>query len=368
MKEDDKYWHGYDGLQATKHSILEKYLGGWFPILNRYNGKIIYLDTHAGRGYHDTGHRGSPIIALEQLLKRNDLERMLAKNEIIFVFFEIKKENCEILHEAINNLGPLPRGIRYSIKGCDFRAELTSILDNMDSRWSGLAPCFAFIDPFGFTLDMKLINRLLKQNKAEVFINFMFRYVNMAIENQKDGETALADNLDMLFGSENWREIQQIESTEERAEAIVRFFKSSLEAKYVTYVKMYGANRALKYVLFHATNHSAGRELMIDSIWAACPDGSFSAYERDNPEQLTLITLDPNLKPLKQRLQKEFAGQKVNMDEIYKWHWKTQVFKKKHLHEVIKELKDNNLIEIELFPDKRWGFKNIKEIRFSNGI
>jgi hypothetical protein len=27
----------------AKHDIILKYLGGWFPILSRYNGRIVFL-------------------------------------------------------------------------------------------------------------------------------------------------------------------------------------------------------------------------------------------------------------------------------------------------------------------------------------
>jgi three-Cys-motif partner protein len=69
MRDTDKeYWESYNDLQRTKHSILRKYLGAWFPILTSWSGRVLYIDCHAGRGRHKTGEEGSPIIALNCLL------------------------------------------------------------------------------------------------------------------------------------------------------------------------------------------------------------------------------------------------------------------------------------------------------------
>lgn len=47
----------------AKHTILERYLKGWFTILSKFNRRIIYLDGFAGSGICDSGDFGSPVIA-----------------------------------------------------------------------------------------------------------------------------------------------------------------------------------------------------------------------------------------------------------------------------------------------------------------
>jgi three-Cys-motif partner protein len=37
----------------AKHVILRSYLGAWFPILNKYNGRIVYIDGFAGPGEYE---------------------------------------------------------------------------------------------------------------------------------------------------------------------------------------------------------------------------------------------------------------------------------------------------------------------------
>lgn len=65
---DKKYWQNYSNLQRVKHALIREYLGGWLPILGSWHGRILYFDTHAGRGRHVIGELGSPIDALKTLL------------------------------------------------------------------------------------------------------------------------------------------------------------------------------------------------------------------------------------------------------------------------------------------------------------
>ena len=55
----------------AKHEILKKYLEAWFPIINRYNRKIIYIDGFCGPGRYSGGEPGSPVIALDVAMNHN---------------------------------------------------------------------------------------------------------------------------------------------------------------------------------------------------------------------------------------------------------------------------------------------------------
>ena len=103
-----KYWAEYDGLQEAKHQLLRKYLNGWFPILTRFHGRVIYMDCHAGRGSHKTGHKGSPILALQGLLTHQRSIQILDSTKVQFVFFENNRTNYEHLWAEIKSLGQLP--------------------------------------------------------------------------------------------------------------------------------------------------------------------------------------------------------------------------------------------------------------------
>ena len=362
---NEKYWAEYTGLQEAKHQLLRKYLAGWFPILTSFHGRVIYVDCHAGRGSHKTGQKGSPILALQELLTHQLRARILRSTEVQFMYFENDPTNYKHLCTEIASLGELPSNIKVEIVQEDYEKSLRERVNDMNRYNKLVAPSFAFVDPFGFTLSMELLNDLLALPRCELFINFMSRFVDMAIRQPVQAsnlDSVQASNLDSLFGCSDWRNLASIEDYQERAYETMTLFSHQLKAKFVTHMNMIGANKVLKYVLLHATNHPRGRELMKESMWAAVPDGSFKAFERDNPDQLVLIEPELNLKPLKDLLWENFAGRQIRMKQIYDWllqEW----YLKKHVHQVLKEYKDQGFVNFSDYG-KRFGFKNNPLVSF----
>ena len=141
---DENYWSEYTGLQHAKHQLLSKYLGGWFPILASANGRVIYLDCHAGRGSHTTGHKGSPILALQTLLTHQSKNNILNGTEIHFVFFETNQQNCDALREEISALGEIPKNVNIHPFREDYEEALREIVDDLWQTWAkpGTFLCF----------------------------------------------------------------------------------------------------------------------------------------------------------------------------------------------------------------------------------
>jgi hypothetical protein len=249
----------------------------------------------------------------------------------------------------IETLGSLPSHIYIKTYCKDYEATLKIIFEDLKIRNQLLAPTFAFVDPYGFSLSMNLLNTLLSFPKCELFINFMYRYVEMAIF-QEDQAT----NMDNLFGFSEWKNLRVIRNSKERSEAIIRLFSNQLKATYVTHMYMHGANRALKYVLLHATNNKKGQELMKEAMWSVRPSGSFTAYERNNPNQYILLELEPNLGPLKASLWSHFTGQKIYLSEIYDW-LSDELYLKKHLHKILRDYRRKGTIKFRGYG-KRFSF------------
>ncbi len=356
MRDTDKeYWESYNELQRTKHSILRKYLGAWFPILTSWSGRVLYIDCHAGRGRHKTGEEGSPIIALNCLLNHRGRAKILARAEITFLFFENKESNAEVLKEEINALGQLPSGVHCELICDDYEKQLSEGLDSLEEKGAELPPSFAFVDPYTFRISMNLLNRLLNFSACELFINFMYRYIDMAVHNPQPAQIV---NMDNLFGTSEWRNLPKIGDYDERLSQTVQLFSRQLNAKYVTHMIMRGTNNAVKYVLLHATNNRRGREKMKEAIWSVIPDGSFTAYERDNPDQLVLIGPKPNLKPLEDVMWGKFRGRKVRlgMKQTDELAFDT-LYLPKHVREVLKNYRKMNIVKATDYGAK-FAFKN----------
>jgi three-Cys-motif partner protein len=347
---DEKYWADYDGLQLSKHNLLRKYLGGWFPILASFKGKVLYIDCHAGRGRHDTGQEGSPVLAIKLLLDHSYRNSILATTEVNFILFEIDKQNYDLLCEELNKLGKLPPKINVIPIQADYADALRQIIEDSRKKGKLIAPFFAFVDPYTFTLSMDLLNDLLGFPHCELLINFMYRFVDMAMTRPSQ-----AANMDSLFGCPNWRGLTKIKDPQIRANKTIELFSAQLRAQYVTHMYMRAKNGALKYVLIHATNHSRGREVMKDALWSLTPDGSFTASERDSVDQPILITLDPDLSPLENALWRDFAGKSVDMAGLYNWLL-SQTYVKKHLHQILSEYRKKGIVGCEEYGD-RFAFK-----------
>src|SRR6185503_1803135 len=70
------YWEQYGPFQHVKHELIRCYLNGWYPKLGTWARRVLYVDTHAGRGRYESGDPGSPVLALQTLLPRaGDLVR-----------------------------------------------------------------------------------------------------------------------------------------------------------------------------------------------------------------------------------------------------------------------------------------------------
>lgn len=356
-KTDENYWSEYNGLQAAKHELLSKYLDGWFPILASFHGRVIYVDCHAGRGSHKTGQKGSPILALQGLRDHQLCHQILDSTEVQFIFFENNLTNYSHLCTEIESLDKLPNNIRVDVFPEGYEKPLRELVDEMNQQNQSLAPSFAFVDPYGFTLSMELLNDLLAFPRCELLINFMYRYVDMAIHHP-----AQASNMDSLFGCQDWRELISIEAPREREKSTIELFSRQLQAKFVTHINMVGDNNVLKYVLLHASNHSRGRELMKESMWAVAPDGSFTASERDTPDQLILIESEPSLEPLKDLLWRNFTGRQVYMEEIYEWLLH-ELYLKKHIHQVLREYRNQKIVNFSDY-EGRFAFNSNPFVSF----
>jgi hypothetical protein len=179
----------------------------------------------------------------------------------------------------------------------------------------------------------------------------MYRFVDMAIRNQTQ-----EGNMDKLFGSPEWRRLADIQDSEERLSKTVRFFGNQLKAKHVIHMTMRGVNNAVKYVLLHATNHPKGREKMKEAIWSVVPDGSFTAYERDNPEQLVFLGPDPDLRPLEDIIWGKFRGRKVILGEKEtKEIALATLYLPKHVHKILRDYKNKKIVTVTGYGD-RFGF------------
>lgn len=298
------YWEDYNNLQRVKHALVKRYLDGWFAKLGFWAGRVVYCDTHAGRGRHAGGEHGSPLVALKSLLNHSHRDQLLARCEFVFKFMEWDESNVALLHKELDALGGLPANVRVGIHHTDSFETLRDLADGLKTSGQQLAPALFFIDPYGFKVPGRLLKDLMSFSRVELFVNVIWRELDMAAQGEmKRAEpTGMTAALDSIFAGRDWRSAFTHPDHEVRAARCAGLFRELTRAKWATYMRMGGQTGTLRYLLLHLTQHDAGRDLMKHCMWQESPEGGFYAGQLDNPKQQVLISMEPDLRPVEKWL------------------------------------------------------------------
>ena len=356
-----RYWEEYTNLQKVKHDLIREYLNGWFPKLSRWSGRVVYFDTHAGRGTHATGDLGSPLIALTTFLQHSFRDRILQDCEVVFYFIERDDENRKALEDEIRQVGSLPKNVVIETEAEDSFDVMQKIVGKLRQEGQILAPALIFIDPYGFKVPGRLLRDLMSFPRVEIFINVIWRELDMAIAQGKKqieqrSPGGIADALNKIFDGLPWHERIISNESDNRADQTVRIFRDMVNAKWPTYIKMLGYNKATRYLLLHLSNHDAGRDLMKECMWKVCPDGGYYARKIDNPDQLTLITPEPDLTPLRHWLIRILTSRSIKYNDLIE-RLREEPWLKTQLNKVIRELRNDGRILADT-GGRRFAFSN----------
>ncbi len=313
----------------AKHEILRRYLKAWFPILNAYHQRIVYIDGFAGPGRYEGGESGSPIIALDAAINH----RKTMVGELVFWFIDERKDRITHLQGELGAMS-IPNHFKVKTECGRFDEKLGEALDSLDVGGISLAPTFAFIDPFGFSgIPFTLIERLLKQRRCEVFITFMADAINRFLEHPKD---KVVEHIVEAFGTEE--AIRIAEGSGDRTTNLRTLYQAQLRrvAKFVRYFEMRDNQDQTQYYLFFATNNDLGHLKMKEAMWQVDPEGAFRFSDATNPDQLVLFEQDttPMLAP---DLHRQFQGKgKVTGLAVRKYVEDQTPYLKKHMTAALK--------------------------------
>ena len=349
------YWQSYGPFQHVKHELIRNYLGGWFPKLGTWAGRVIYVDTHAGRGRHESGEHGSPLVALNTLLNHSHRSRLLRESEFRFTFIERDPQNLSLLEDELRVVQPLPRRVHVDTTEGDAFEVLSSILDSLQDRGSRLAPAFIFVDPYGFKVPARLLGNLMAAGRVELFVNVIWRELDMAIQQMPEPGSGMATTLDEIFGNDGWREISS-STMRGRGDEAVDLLADAVGAKWWTHVHMASGGDATRYLLLHLTNHDQGRDLMKDCIWKVAPDGGFTVRRSTDPRQSLLITPDPDMTPLRDWLFSRLREGPSRWRDL-EAAIRQELWRSTHLKSLIRELRLNGTILADKYSG-RFNFKN----------
>ncbi|RIK82916.1 MAG: hypothetical protein DCC68_05215 [Planctomycetota bacterium] len=344
-----KYWLEYSNLQRTKHELIRNYLNGWFPKLGYWSGRVVYLDTHAGRGRHLRGELGSPLVALTTLLEHSHRDRLLERSEAVFSFIERDEDNLAELQREIAQVGDLPPNVKIETIGDECFQALDELLRSLREEGNQLAPAFIFVDPYGFKVPGRILRELMEFPRVELFVNVIWRELDMAIS--QGHKAGMAAALDFIFDGPEWRERITSEDFDVRADEAIDLLREKIGARWATYIRMLGDNGATRYILLHLTNHDDGRDLMKDCMWKVCPDGGFYVRKWDDPSQQFLITPEPDLAPLEAWVIDKLSKGPRRWQELIA-DVRPEIWRVPHLNAVIRDMRKKGRIAADQFQGK----------------
>jgi three-Cys-motif partner protein len=265
------------------------------------------VDAFAGRGIYPGGERGSPLRVLD--LASTYTAR---GHKVRCHFIEPNPENHAILRAAVEDHEAFKSGQVQCITYNSYFSEcVPAIIDEIRAARQG---SFFFVDPFGFEdPSMDLLGTVLNLRYAEVFVNLMFNFVNMAIS-----APGHADTMDRLFGAPDWRAATRLHD-EARERALIELYRRELKRRGSAFVLPFrmGADERDRtlYYLVHATKHIKGASVMKDAMVAS---GSSGRLEYAGEARHGMIPLfDMDVENLPRFLLERFAGQTLSFDDVF---------------------------------------------------
>ena len=340
-----------------KHLVLQHYLDGWFPILGRWDGRLLFIDGFAGPGEYADGEPGSPLIALE-CVERHKRDGRLREVEIVLLFIESNKARADHLQGLLKQK-QLPPDTSYEVKHGPFDTHMSDLLNYICEQNAELAPAFVMIDPFGVKgSSMHLIDQILQNDKSECMISFMYEPIRRFHQQPEFGQP-----LDELFGTTDWRKCLDMAETDQKKQYLHDLFKAQLKehgAKQVVFFELWNGNKHI-YTIYFASGSPKGCNLMKQAIWKADPSGDYRLRGYAGNQGLLFET---DTDPLAEQLRNRFANRLTPVEDIEAFVMSdATIFHTGQLRRAtLQRLEKENRITVSRPPGVR-GFTNGKNIK-----
>lgn len=329
----------YEEQTQMKHKVVTDYFKIWATKLGQYY-TVYYFDCFGGCGAYLENEKiyyGSPFLAAEAA---TELKKSLGRKIEIYVI-EPDKDNFENLikvkEDLSDKLTVLPSIGKMTFE--NYIKHKWTINKYRDPN----APAFFFIDPFGYSLDFSDIEDIMKYQRNEMVINFMFDYISRFIDTGDN--TKLEERYDRFFGCGEWREAIKLKG-EEREKKLIDVYKRQLKknAKFVFPYKISFPDKdRTYYYLFHVTNNIDGCTIM-KSVFANWNHGRVEYLGRKGDE-LTLFDMrEFKIGDIKSVLTSKYSGKETTFVDIVESVIDETLFLEKDIRAAIKEMKKEGLV------------------------
>lgn len=349
-----KFFDESSDQSQVKSAIVTKYFWAWARVIigaqnhlpENADKRIAYIDLFAGPGRYKDGTTSTPLLILKKAIEDADMRQRL-----ITVFNDKDEKNTKPLSEAINQL---PGVNRLKHKPQIYTQEVGENIVKMFEKMK-LIPTLFFVDPWGYKgLSLRLVNSVLKDWGCDCIFFFNYNRINMGLNNE-----AVRDHMNALFGEGPANDLRtrlhSLTSEQRELTIIGELCKTirNLGPKYVLPFRFKDdrSSRTSHHLIFVSKNFK-GYEIMKEIMVKESSDteqgvANFEYSPVDDrmaTQQLLLFQLSRPLDDLGDMLLRDFAGQTLTMDQIYKQHNVDRPYIKKNYKDVLKQLEKQQKI------------------------
>ncbi len=375
----------YEAQTEMKHKVLKYYLPIWAKILGTFSDGLNYIDGFGGIGaYHtdediaqnlyNSNNYGSPIFSMQIISELKKDNKISYANAIIIDDDSSHLTNIQKISSALK----ISLNVQY-IHG-EFDEIINEILDDFEGKQ--LYPTFFLIDPFGYSIKLKTIERIMCFDKVELIINFMYNAICRHIKNPNLKINSLYDE---LFGTTEWRDFAG-KAGEEKELLLVELFRKQCK-KFASFVYPFKLNFPEKnrpyYYLFHLSNHYLGCKLMKESF-AINNKGEF-AYKGETVSQRSLFELfgekhenthylnlcskcfvEEKKNPCKNCLLVFLSGSTITYEEFLMLVVDKLPFTESEIKRMLNDFEKEKIVNITCNRKRKTGFKKTDKISFNS--
>ncbi len=279
---------------------------------------ILFIDGFAGPGEYKGGEPGSPVIALNAAIEH----AVPFPNPVRMLFIEHREDRFERLENVIAPMRPkaaASQNVReVELRQGDCDSILNGMLADFEKRQLTFGPALAFLDQFGYgAVSMNLIKRIMAFPQCEVFTYLNYKDMNRWITDETK-----ANAFTRAFGGEEWRECVALPE-KQRREKLLGLYKAALkkraDADYVVSFLMFDKKNVPLYWLLFCTNSLHGIAEMKKAMWKVDETGEFRFSDRDNPNQLALLSKAFDDEWLASDLGSRLGGKIMTATEVYEF-------------------------------------------------
>jgi three-Cys-motif partner protein len=350
-------------LTGIKHKILRNYLEWWFPMMLNQHESTCIIDGFVGPGEYTGGEIGSPLVAIDTLLRYMTDPQQLQR--VAFVFIEEQRKRHDHLYFLLKRRKqehPAISFVDYHIEKGTFAGVTKRWLASVEKHQTIAPPIFAFIDPFGFSdTPMSVITRLMQYPYSEVLITFMYEEINRFLSHPDE---QIQHHLTQLFGTTQWK---CIDLTCDREQQLCRLYHTQLltlgNTKYVCMFRMKNRRNITDYFLVFGTHRRDSLEQMKDIFWKIDPKDGFTYAASINHNQLYLIPPEPDYTSLAQQLYARFTDTTIDICELDEYILAHTRFRRQDREHALAYLAQGSLISFAP-PSRSGAFSTAQQVHF----